>query len=266
MESICNDLKDEYSELLKIVCGINEAQWDIITPFCDWTIRDEISHLMFGDKVALFSAEEPEKFKLQAKESMEDIDKFFEEPLIYGRSITTQSLLKEWELISKKLVSILLKIEPKTKLPWYGPSMNARSFATARIMETYAHGQDIYDALGINRKPTDRLKHVAHLGIRTFGWAFIIRKMEVPKEQVRVELKSPSSNMWCWGPEDAADIVNGTAEDFCLTVAQRRNVLDTELRIKGDVAKKWMSIAQVFAGPPADPPKPGEYLQHITKK
>jgi uncharacterized protein (TIGR03084 family) len=123
-------------------------------------------------------------------------------------------------------------------------------------METWAHGQDVADALGIERVPTDRLRHIAHLGVATFGWSYSIRQMEVPDSPVRVEITSPSGELWTWGPEKANDIVKGSAEDFCLVVVQRRTLADTQLVIKGATARQWMSIAQTYAGLPGAGRKP----------
>ena len=47
--------------------------------------------------------------------------------------------------------------------------------ATARLMETFAHGRDVADALGAHaRAATARLRHVCHLGVRTRGFAYLI--------------------------------------------------------------------------------------------
>jgi uncharacterized protein (TIGR03084 family) len=138
--------------------------------------------------------------------------------------------------------------------------MSARSFATARIMEVWAHGQDIFDALQIRREPTDRLQHIAHMGVATFGWSFMNRQMEIPDAEVRVELRAPSGDRWTWGPENATNQIKGSAQDFCLVITQRRNVVDTQLAVTGDTAAQWMTIAQAFAGPPADPPEPGSRI------
>ena len=127
-------------------------------------------------------------------------------------------------------------------------------------METWAHGQDVFDALKLKRTNTDRLRNIAHLGVSTFGWSYINRGMEAPKEQVRVELTAPSGALWTWGPEDAANKVVGPAEDFCLVVAQRRHVDDTNLVVSGDVARDWMLKAQCFAGPATDGPKTGDRI------
>jgi uncharacterized protein (TIGR03084 family) len=137
--------------------------------------------------------------------------------------------------------------------------MGALSFVSARLMETWAHGQDVADALGLVRVPTDRLRHVAHLGVQARPFSYLVRSRDVPSSPVRVELTGPSGQRWEWGADDAADVVRGSALDFCLVVTQRRNVVDTVLSVQGDGAVEWLAIAQAFAGPPGPgrPPATG---------
>jgi uncharacterized protein (TIGR03084 family) len=138
--------------------------------------------------------------------------------------------------------------DPKERVPWYGPSMSLASCITARIMETWAHGQDIADALDITREPSMRLKHVAHIGVGARAYSFMVRQLDVPEAPIHVELAAPDGTLWTWGPEDAADRVTGDALDFCLLVTQRRHRDETKLEITGPAANAWMSIAQAFAG------------------
>jgi uncharacterized protein (TIGR03084 family) len=138
-----------------------------------------------------------------------------------------RALLERWRNCYQALVQALSGLDAKARLPWYGPSMSARSFVTARLMETWAHGQDVWDLLPRRRPPSDRLRHIAHIGATTFGWSFANRGLPDP------------------------------AEDFCLVVTQRRHVDDTSLQVSGPAARQWMAIAQCFAGPPADGPAPG---------
>jgi uncharacterized protein (TIGR03084 family) len=175
-----------------------------------------------------------------------------------GRKMPTEDLLKSWRNNRNQLVKALNSNEPRDRLPWYGPDMSARSFATARLMETWAHGQDVADALKINRTATDRIKNIAHLGYTTYSWTFLNRQMEAPESPVYVKLISPSGDIWTWGTENTDNFVAGTAEDFCMVVTQRRNAADTKLEIKGEAPRLWMSLAQCFAGPPENPPKPGQ--------
>ena len=138
---------------------------------------------------------------------------------------------------------------PAARLPWFGPDMGVASSVTARLMETWAHGQDIADTLGAERSPTARLRHVAHIGIRALPYSYTVNGLPVPDQPIRVELTAPDGELWMWGPPGAPDRVTGSALDFCLAVTQRRHLADTSLVVTGPVAGQWMAIAQAFAGP-----------------
>jgi len=261
MHAICKDLKAEYDELDNIVANLDEKEWHLVTPFYNWSIKDEISHLVYYDEAALQSLTGREEFMAGFEAllgSMKPGDDLFDEINVRGRAIPEKELLASWRATRKDIVARLEKQEPKDRLAWYGPDMSARSFATARIMEIWAHGQDVLDALGLIRQPTPRLKHIAHMGVATCGWSFINRQMQPPDAEIRVNLTGPANESWTWGPEGVPDSITGDAEGFCLVITQRRNIADTNLLVKGDVAQRWMAIAQAFAGPAADPPAPGE--------
>jgi len=122
--------------------------------------------------------------------------------------------------------------------------------ATARLMETWAHGLDVADTLGVKRPATARLRSIAHIGVRTRDFAFSINGLTPPAEPFRVELRAPDSSVWEWGPDDAEQRVTGAAEDFCMLVTQRRPQADLDVHPVGADAEQWLRIAQAFAGPP----------------
>jgi uncharacterized protein (TIGR03084 family) len=167
-------------------------------------------------------------------------------------------LVTAWHAACHEMAQQLGASDPKRRLPWFGPDMGVRMFTTARYMETWAHGQDIYDLLRVPRSHSDRIKNVAVLGIKTFGWTFVNRGLEVPGPPPYVRLDAPSGALWEWNEPSETSRVEGNALEFCQVVTQGRNVADTALQVVGDVATQWMAIAQCFAGGPADPPKPGE--------
>ncbi|MBW2623083.1 MAG: TIGR03084 family protein [Deltaproteobacteria bacterium] len=258
MEQICKDLTGECEALDAIVSKLDETGWETKTRFNDWTVKDEIAHVAFFDGTGKLSATDPDAFGEHVKamasgqaESMAQLDVL--------KKMEYADLLIWWRGERMAMIEALAKLNPKDRLPWYGPSMSAVSFTTARLMETWAHGQDVVDVVNGERPATNRLRHIAYLGNITFGWTFTVRQMDVPTVPVRVELTSPSGELWTWGPEDAEDIVRGSAEGFCLVVTQRRHYADTDLVITGETAEKWMSLAQCFAGPPADGPQPGTF-------
>ena len=259
MKEISNDLANEYEDVDKMVATLDESGWNTMTPAEGWNIKDQIRHLAYYDGRARLALVDPEAFQQHLSDIADDPKGHLKRLEELNRELAAADLLDFWRRERQSLLDELSPRFPKDRIRWYGPPMSLRSFATARIMETWAHGQDVADALGIVRVPTDRLRHIAHLGVATFGWSFANRQMKVPAAPVRVELTSPGGERWAWGPEDAADHVSGSAEDFCLVVVQRRHPADTGLVIEGAAATQWLSIAQTYAGQPGGGRKPGMF-------
>ncbi|MBW2062785.1 MAG: TIGR03084 family protein [Deltaproteobacteria bacterium] len=257
MQKILQDLKDEQDALDMIVADLGRDGWETKT-HADWTVKEQIVHIAFFDGTAKLSATDPDAFEEHAKAMLSGKVEARAQLDVLNK-MEYAELLKWWRDERTALLQAMSRMAPKDRLPWYGPSMSAVSFATARLMETWAHGQDVVDVVNGTRLATDRLYHIAHLGNITFGWSFANPQMEVPKVPVRVELNSPSGESWTWGPEDAEDIIRGSAEGFCLVVTQRRHYQDTDLVVIGETAEKWMSVAQCFAGPPTLGPPPGKF-------
>ncbi len=257
MNSICADLQAELGALDALVSHLDEAEWNHPTPAADWMVRDQISHIGSTDRVATIAAREPERFK--AEILTEDRGARHTRLLEAGRAMQPTELLDWWRNGYTAMLDVFRSLEAKTRLPWFGPTMSAVSFATARLMETWAHGQDIVDALGLQRYPTDRLHHVATIGVLARPFSYRINDQEPPTADVHVELTSPSGAIWTWGDAQATNRISGNALDYCLLVTQRRHPSDTGLQIEGAVAKAWMQIAQAFAGPPGTGRAPGQF-------
>src|SRR5262249_1725040 len=179
--------------------------------------------------------------------------------LARGRAMAPAALLAWWREAGAKLVAAARTADAKTRLPWYGPDMSAGSFVTARLMEVWSHGLDVVDVVGIPRPDTDRLRHVAFIGVRTRPFSYVNRGLPADDRPVRVELALPSGATWTHGEPAAADRITGPARDFCRVVTQRRHLADTDLRVAGRPAEDWMRLAQAFAGPPGQGRRPGEF-------
>ena len=261
MQSICDDLAAEHRDLDDVVGGLNAAHWLVPTPSPGWAIRDQISHLWFFDQRALMALTDPDAFAADALWMMANggIDASVEP----GRSIEPAELLTRWREDRQRLVDAASVLDPSTRVPWYGRAMAARSFVTARLMETWAHGQDVVDALGVTRTPTARLRHVAHIGVRARPFSYAVHNMTMPPVDIAVHLAGPNGEAWSWGEADDApapvNSVAGPALDFCLVVTQRRHLSDTRLEIVGDAAAEWMAIAQAFAGGAGKGRRPGQF-------
>lgn len=247
MHRLADDLAAESAVLRALLADLDDGGWDAPTPAAGWAVRDQVSHLAHFDATAVQSATDPDAFRASVAELADTgIDP---DAIAAGyRDLAPSALLAWFDDARAQLVAVFRDLDPGVRVPWYGPPMSAASSLTARIMETWAHGQDVADTVGVTREPTDRLRHVAHIGVRALPFSYALRGRPVPEAPVRVELVAPSGETWTWGPDDAADRVTGPALDFCLLVTQRRHRDDTNLRITGPVATEWLTIAQAFAG------------------
>jgi uncharacterized protein (TIGR03084 family) len=240
-----------------VVAGLTEGQWDTPTPAPGWTVRDQVSHLWFFDQRALMALTDPEAFAADARSLMAAGGT--EASVRPGREISGAAMLSCWRADRAELLAVARTVDPSARVPWYGPAMGARSFITARLMETWAHGQDVVDALGARREPTARLRHVAHIGVRARPFSYVTNGRDMPAGEVYVELHTPEGDTLTWGPADGADRVSGPLLDFCLVVTQRRHHSDTSLTITGPLAVEWIDIAQAFAGAPGAGREPGQF-------
>jgi uncharacterized protein (TIGR03084 family) len=247
---VITDLQAECAGLDAIVARLTDQQWSTPTPAEGWTIAHQIAHLAWTDDVATLAATDPQQFQDELNRALAQFDGYVDRAAAERADQPPQALLQSWRAGRVALADALATVPPGTKIPWFGPPMGATSMATARIMETWAHGQDVVDALGLNREPTPSLRHIAHIGVRTRDFAFLVRDRAAPAEEFRVELTAPDATIWAWGPPDAAQRVTGPALDFCLLVTQRRNRADLALEAVGADADGWLDIAQAFAGPP----------------
>jgi len=248
MTALAADLAAESAVTRALVAGLDEAGWRTPTPAAGWDIADQISHLAYFDEVTVQSALRPEQFKAELAEAEASGGINPDTIAARFRGRTGAQLLDWFEVARADLLNTFKDLDPRARLPWFGPPMSAASSLTARIMETWAHTQDIADALGVAREPTSRLRHVAHIGVGARAFSYAVHGQALPPTPVRVELTGPDGELWTWGPEDAADRVTGPALDFCLLVTQRRHRDDLALVIDGPAATEWMSIAQAFAG------------------
>ena len=255
------DLIAEAEELHGFLRTLDHADWSRETGFLSWTPWDVVAHLHFFDLVSLLSLAGGDAFVTRRNELSDRMAKGERSSEIARRELGNLSpvdLLARWWSTCLEMATRLGKSEPEQRLRWFGPDMSVRMFTTARLMETWAHGQEIYDLKRVERVPTDRLRHICVIGVKTFAWTFVNRRLDVPGPPPYVRLTAPSGVIWEWNEKSESGRIEGDALDFCQVVTQVRNVADTALEVKGEVATRWLSIAQCFAGGPVDPPKPGQ--------
>ena len=254
-------MRDEADELHRLLMSLDRADWQRATLFKAWTIDDIVRHLHMGDRMGLASATSPDDFRAL----MDDIRarraesaSRLEETRRRLNGLGGPELLGQWRATLDRLCAALAEKTPDTRLVWAGPDMGVAMFTTARQMEIWAHGQAIYDLLGVERPaPSPRLRNIAEIGVRTFGWAYRNRGLPVPAIRPYIDLATPFGERWTWNAPSADETVTGDAFAFCQVVTQTRNAADTSLQVSGPTARHWMTIAQCFAGPPETPPAAG---------
>ena len=255
------DLRDEADELARLLATLAPSDWDRPTLFKQWTINDVVQHLHIADVMAFNSVTDPDGYDAL----MADIDAQRAKGLTRVQEtrqrlgdLKGENLCAHWLTYLAGLCDALANRDPRDRLKWPGPGMGVRMFTTARQMETWAHGQAIYDLVGVDRPPAlPRLRNIAEIGARTFAWAYRNRGLEVPVDAPYIRLTTPFGDVWEWHTPSDTNAMTGDALSFCQAVTQIRNAADTNLTITGETARYWMRIVQCFAGPPETPPALG---------
>src|SRR4051794_36119281 len=246
LRSLLRDLEAEHAALDDRVADLDDDAWHTPSPAEGWDVADCVSHLHYFDGTAVLALTDSTAFS-QHLEALLGGDVQPGADVAFGRANSGGDLLEDWRRGRHALLVAIDKAEPSTRVPWYGPPMSLASFTSARLMETWAHGQDVADALGLPPVTTDRLRHVCHIGVQARPYAYLVHGVDNPDVPVRVELSGPGAGEW--GPADAADRITGPALDFALLVTQRRHLDDLALTVEGSTAQQWAGIAQAYAGP-----------------
>jgi len=257
--SLVSDLGAEVAALKVVLVDLSDGDWRMPTPAPGWTVHDQIAHLAHFDEVTLTAITDPAGFAALVA-SMGDLQRYVDAVGPANSHRHPADMLAWWLEANKSLRAAALHAPDGLRVSWFGPSMSVPSKLTARIMETWAHGQDVVDTFGATRPATDRLRHVARIGVQTIGHSFLTHGRPAPTAPIHVSLTPPNGGApWQWGDPGSINRVTGPAEDFCLVVTQRRHVQDTRLDVTGEVAEQWMNQAQAFAGPPGAGRKPGQF-------
>jgi uncharacterized protein (TIGR03084 family) len=260
-EEVVEDLAAEHLALDGVLARMAATQWELPTHAPGWLVRDQVAHLAHFDETARLAIVDADRFRADAESVRAGGGplSYEERYLARGRAMSPGELRERWREASAALVFAARAVDAKARLPWYGPDMSALSFVTARLMETWSHGLDVVDVVGIARPDTDRLRHVVFLGVRTRAFSYVNRGLPPNTAPVYVSLTAPSGAIWTFGEPDAENRVIGVARDFCRVVTQRRHVADTDLTVIGTAAEEWMRLAQAFAGPPGQGRNPGQF-------
>ncbi|MEL7136684.1 MAG: TIGR03084 family metal-binding protein [Pseudomonadota bacterium] len=251
------DFRAESKALFVLLDQADATRFGEPTLFKDWTINAVLQHLHFWNEMAGLQLTNEAELTRRLGDVMRHENGMRGFERAHFNEMRGRELLESWHEDVDRTADLYADADPKARLKWAGPDMSARSSITARLMETWAHGQEVYDHLGVERENADRIQNTVVLGVNTFGWTYKTRNETPPGPMPYLELKAPSGTVWTYGDESETDRITGPADEFCQVVTQTRNVADTELSVIGATAQDWMSKAQCFAGPPETPPAPG---------
>ncbi|MEO0754452.1 MAG: TIGR03084 family metal-binding protein [Pseudomonadota bacterium] len=252
-----DDFRAESEALFDLLKPVEDGRFGTPTGFKGWTLDAILTHLYFWKQMAGFQLTNEATLHGRMRDAASAAGGMRAFEAKYCANREGQALLAAWHEDMHATADQFAKADPKQRLKWAGPDMSARSSITARLMETWAHGQAIYDALGVARQDGDRIRNIVVLGVNTFGWTFRNRKQDVPEPMPHLVLTAPSGETWTHGEPSKTECIEGSATAFCQVVTQTRNIADTDLKVTGPIANAWMSIAQCFAGPPETPPAAG---------
>jgi uncharacterized protein (TIGR03084 family) len=255
-DQVLSDLAAESLQVDSWVAALPAAGWETVTTAEGWTVAHQVAHLHWTDEASLAAITDPDAFGRVMLAAAAAPETYVDDVAAELALLPPEELLVLWREGRVALDAALRDVPDGEKVPWFGPPMSPTSMATARLMETWAHGHDVAEALGLPVPRTTRARHVCHLGVRTRGFAHLVRGEDVPDVEIRVELTGPDGELWAWGPEDAPERVTGSGHDFALLATRRRHRDDVDVRAEGTHADHWLDIVQAFAGQPGTDPRP----------
>ncbi|GAB3159583.1 TIGR03084 family metal-binding protein [Amycolatopsis stemonae] len=257
--AVIADLTTEAESVDALVAGLSETEWDTPTPAPGWTVRHQVGHLAFIFRIAGLAAAQPEAFVAMTKAIGGDLDAAVNGALQEYLGGPAEVLLSRWRAERDQGIKALAAVPGTDVVPWLVNPLPPYVLACAGMMEVFAHGQDIADALGVRPVRTDRLAHLVGFAVRVRDFGYQARGLTPPEEEFRFEITTPSGRLLTFGPEDSAERITGGAEDFCLLVTRRRHPDDLGVRAEGGLARQWLEVAQAYRGPAGDGRRPGQF-------
>jgi enediyne biosynthesis protein E11 len=259
IQDVLNDLNADCEQVDQLVAGLDAGQWQLPTPAPGWTIAHQIAHLAATFHMAAMAASDPTAFREFTVRLSGNFGANVEAALARYLNDPPDVLLGRWRDERASVTKALAAVPAGQVVPWLVRPLPPAILACAGIMENFAHGQDIADALGVQREATDRLRHLVGFAVLVWDFGYQSRGLTPPQEQFRFEITAPSGELWAFGPPDAAQQIAGPAVDFCLLVTRRRHRDDLAVTATGADADRWLDIAQAYRGPAGPGRTPGQF-------
>ncbi|GAA0948333.1 TIGR03084 family metal-binding protein [Nonomuraea longicatena] len=261
LQKVIEDLTEESAELDRVLSGLPAARWQEPTPAPGWTVAHQVGHLSFIYRIAGMAAADPQGFEAMIASAKNGLSAAVNAALEEYVKLSPAALLARWREERTAGLRALAALPDGQVVPWLVRPIPVEILASAGIMETFAHGQDVLDALGLVREPNDRLRYLVIFAVLTWDFGYEARGMTPPDVQFRYELTAPSGELWAYGPETSDQRITGSAYDFCMLVTRRRHRDDCDVSAVGAEAEAWLDIAQAYRGPSGEGRKPGQFTK-----
>ena len=243
VREILSDLVAEEQSLDQFLQRINPRDWKRTKVWHGWTVQEVVSHLASTEEYA-FDALSAGGGRLKELATFGSMDALNAAGIKPGDGMRPQDVIERWRGARAKDVEELSRLEAADRVPWFHGDMSARSFATARLMESWAHGLDLYEAVDAEVEDTPRIRHIAWLAWRSLPHVFREAGEDYPTE-VRVELMAPGYAKWVFGPEDSDNVIKGQAGEWCRVAVGRLNLEDAgTLKAQGPLAERALELVR----------------------
>lgn len=262
-ESVIEDLQAESLQIDSLVADIEPDRWDTATPAPGWTVAHQVAHLTFVFGIAGLAVEDPDTFTAMTSTVGErgGLDAVVNADAEQRIAAGPAGLLEQWQEVRDKTVAAFRVARPDRPVPWLVNPLPPAVLASAGMMELFAHGQDIADALPRPLLRGRALRHLVTFGVRTWDFGYEARGIEPPAEEFHFSVTGPDGELWEFGDPDATQRIRAGAEDFCLLVTRRRHPEDLAVTATGGSAQQWLHIAQAYRGPAGVDRRPGQFRE-----
>ncbi|MEV8513811.1 TIGR03084 family metal-binding protein [Dactylosporangium sp. NPDC051484] len=256
---VISNLTADGNDVDRLVSDLDAEQWALPTPAVGWTVAHQIAHLAATFRMAGMAAADPDRFIAMTGRLGSDFNANVTAALSEYVVEPPAELLRRWRAERAAAEKSIGALPMDQLVPWLVRPLPAMVLAMAGMMELFAHGQDIADALGVRRRVTDRIGQVVHFAVRTWDFGYQSRGLQTPDVAFRFEITAPSGAVWEFGPADSPERITGPAEDFCLLVTRRRHRDDLAVVAAGELAEQWLDIAQAYRGPAGPGRQAGQF-------
>ncbi|WP_342779469.1 TIGR03084 family metal-binding protein [Amycolatopsis cihanbeyliensis] len=257
--AVISAMKADAMEVQQVLSGLDATGWATPTPAPGWTVTHQVAHLAATFQRAGLAASDPPAFAKIMEHANPDFDKEVETVMRPYLELPPGELLVRWYDELTTAADALAAVPAGQDIPWLVNPLPPAVLASGGMMELFAHGQDIADALGTPIERTDRIAPLVGFVVHTRHFGYLAREMTPPDDDFRFEVTAPSGTLWTFGPEDAAQRIEGPALDLCLLAARRRHHRDLSLVATGKHATRWLDVAQAYRGPTGAGREPGQF-------